>query len=175
MMISIARSTETFSEGNNLFYEAVRNDWHQGDIIDRFPFTVSDLNPQNASRSVRLSDFPAIIITQTCDLQRRNFTQVCPIFDFAFLKAQLIAEGKTEQGAEGAIDSIRKGKTEYRFYLPADSVYNINEGFVDLNLVCSIPRQQVQQLNRIASLQDHPRQVLAYFVSNLYVKPHSVE
>lgn len=157
-----------------MFYANCHEEWYQGDILASFPFVVSDLTSTNSGKSLKLFDKPAIIISQTCDIQRKDFVQVCPVHDFDHLKSQLMRDGKSEQSADDALDSVRRGNTEARFYLPQEPSFGMKEGYADLNFICTVSRKQLMQLNRIVTLNDHPRQVFAYFVSNLFLKPHFV-
>ncbi len=155
-----------------MFYEPCKTEWYQGDIVSSFPAIVTDLTDNNRSRSLKLFDKPALAISQTCDLQRRPFVQVSPIHSFSYLKDELIKSGKSETSADSFIDSVRNKQVNYYFYLEADSARGIDEGYADLNFVCTVSRSQLIQLPRIATLNDYNRQVLAYFVGNLFLRPH---
>lgn len=155
-----------------MFYEECKTEWYQGDIVSSLPFVVTDLTHTNRTKALKLFDKPALITSQTCDLQRRPFIQVCPIHDFGHLKAELIAGGKSEQGAQSFIDSVRNKNVNYYFYIPEDEGRGISEGYADLNFVTTVSRTQLLQLSRVCTLSDYARQQLAYFVGNLYLRPH---
>lgn len=153
-----------------MFYAPCQDEWFQGDILSDFPFIATDLSSRTSS--TELFRKQALIITQTCDLQRRHFIQLCPIHNFDDLKKDLVDGGKSEKGAESFIDSIRNRTVNYYFYLKADAVLGIKEGYADLNFISTIPRTQLLTLNRITSLATYPRQVLAYQSGNLFLRPH---
>jgi hypothetical protein len=134
-----------------VLYEPYNTEWYQGDIVSTFPFAATDLTDADDA-SVRLFEKPALVISQTCDLQRRPFVQVCPIHDFEHLKRELMAGGKSEQGSESVIASVRSRGVNYFFYLAENAELGIKEGYADLNFISTVARAQLQSLPRIATL-----------------------
>lgn len=155
-----------------MFYVDCHNEWYQGDIVASLPIIVTDLEHERSS-SNKLFTKPALTISQTCDLQRRPFVQICPIHSFAYLKQQLLKAGKSEQGAESYMEAIRnRTGVSYYFYLPPEKEYGIDEGYADLGFVSTLALKQLTTLPRIATLNDHPRHILASQVGILYLRPH---
>jgi hypothetical protein len=154
-----------------VFYAPCNNEWYQGDIVSSFPFILTDLGKAEKSSPV-LFEKPALVISQTCDLQRRPFVQVCPIHDFEQLKRDLITAGKKEEGADSFIASIRGRKVNYYFYLSSDESLGIKEGYADIGFISTVARQELIELPRIATLNAYPRQILAYQTGNLFLRPH---
>ncbi|MBA7521422.1 hypothetical protein ES705_13529 [subsurface metagenome] len=102
---------------------------------------------------------PILIISQTCDIKKRDFVHVSPIFPLARI------EGKTRR------ESVVKGKTNYRFYLP--SINQLEDSYADLSIINSVKMDQLNIQNRIVSLSDHYRHHLAYKLSNFFSRPFS--
>lgn len=140
--------------------------------MSSFPFIITDLGNSEQS-SLALFDKPALIVSQTCDLQRRPFIQVCPVHTFAYLKAKLVEDGKSDQGADSFIEGVRNRKgANYYFYLPSDEAFGIEEGYADLGVISTVARKQLLELPRTATITDYPRHILSYQVGNLYSRPH---
>jgi len=114
-----------------------------------------------------------MLLSQTCDLQRRPKIMAAPIFPVSHLKTILEEEGNTEQQINGKINSLKAVRADsqlkYYFYLPANGF--MPESYVDFNLVFSIPRENIDISNRIQSLSDRGRHWLSYKVIEFFGRP----
>jgi len=155
-----------------VFYEQCKEEWYQGDLVVSFPVIVTDLTANNSSKSLKLFDRLVIVVSQTCDLQRRPFVQVSPVHDFNYLKSELLKDGRTEGSAQSFISSIKNKGVNYYFYLPEDPTRGIKEGYADLNFLSTVSRTQLVRQTRVATISDYQRHVLAYSIGNLFLRPH---
>ncbi len=105
-----------------------------------------------------------MILSQSCDAQRRENIVLAPIFSFTELSNKGI---KTD-----TLSSIKLRKTNYWFYLPAlEGV--VEDSVVDLQQIRSFPRETIESLKRtkIISLSDWGRHHLAWAIVNFFGRP----
>jgi hypothetical protein len=178
------------------------NIFMQGDIIEKYPFsyipTTNDyifIRDNNGAPSLfstgnedgevynneyqeeqlvvnsKLNNI--ILLSQTCDLQRRESIMIAPVFDLSFLKQNLQEEGKNEQEINSQLGLLKNNKFEkqfhYYFYLPAFSGFP--ERYIDFNLIQSIPRDNIKIEKRILSLSDKGRHWLSYKLNTFFGRP----
>ncbi len=115
----------------------------------------------------------AMIITQTCDIQRREYISVCPIFDLAVLKSKYTNYGWGENRINNFIEDLKNQKQNYFLYLPAHTSENVNfsESYVDLQVINSMPSSNVTNYHRFLSLTDKGRHWIGFKLSNLFGRP----
>lgn len=99
-----------------------------------------------------------ILLSQTCDIQNRDFVVVAPVFDL-----------KKVQN-ENRKKAIRDGKINYRFYLPA-SDGSFCESYVDFSLLSSVKASLINVSNRILSLSDTYRPHLVWGLNRYFCRP----
>lgn len=159
------------------------NTVYQGDILDHFLFssitqpTSDELDfnadiPDDFSVTPRLSHGQALIITQTCDVSRRDFISVVPIFSIESYISALRKARKKEENITGELAQLKKQKIFYYYYIPEDIQRGVNEGYADLTFINPFERSRLESLRRIARLDDYQRHTLAYKLGNLYMRPH---
>lgn len=160
-----------------------QSDYFQGDIVEDFPLlnlgTAQDLTVSNSytinstypdrnstHAAVQIVKRKVMIISQTCDAQRRDNIIVCPIIDLA----EYISSNSPNADK---LRSIRSGKIYYWFYLGALEE-KIDECFVDLQQFIHMPRADFERLaesHRILSLSDFGRHKLAWSLSSFFGRP----
>jgi hypothetical protein len=103
-----------------------------------------------------------IILTQTCDLERRNYYQIAPVYP----------ETKQKQSA---LEQLRENGINYNFYLPAKSPYITENSYADLSHSCAVPKAYFPRnsvSDRIAArLTNHARTELQAQVANCFGRP----
>jgi hypothetical protein len=82
-----------------------------------------------------------MIVSQTCDIQRREWISICPVFSIDKMRQDLLKEGKNTERIESAINQVRSQKVNYYLYLPSwhDEYSILKESYVDLQMINSIP------------------------------------
>ncbi len=116
----------------------------------------------------------AMIITQTCDLQRRDFISVCPVFPFTTIKNKLAENSWGEQRINSFITDIKSQKVNYYFYLPPYSLDTIQvpESYVDLQVINAMPLANLSSYSKIISLSDKGIHWLGFKLSFLFARPY---
>ena len=115
-----------------------------------------------------------MIITQTCDIQRRKYISICPIHNFTTITEELTQEGLELKRIQNFIEQIKQQKINYYFYLPTiiqDDGNKIEEGYVDLQVINSVPRENINNYSRLITLSDKGRHWLDYKLINLFGRP----
>ena len=158
-----------------------QSEFYQGDIIEDYPFlnlgqvqplTVSDsgiaesegeVDAETAKVSVRIDGRRVMIISQTCDAQRRENLLISPIYGI----------NEYSMNAD-TLRNLRSGKVYYWLYLPAYQSI-IEESFVDLQQLMYVPRSKIEEYktSRILSLSDLGRHHLAWSITNFIGRPFS--
>lgn len=115
----------------------------------------------------------AIIISQSCDIQRRDYIHLCPVHKLSNLRAELTSKGYELERINNTIDSLKLDKTSYYYYLPAsnDDGILVEESYIDLQFVGMIPLVNMKSYTRILSLTDLGRHRLSFKLINLYGRP----
>ncbi len=99
----------------------------------------------------------AMILSQTCDIEHRDFILIAPIFPLSQIEQQTRRE------------AIMKDKVNYRFYLP--SIDALPESFVDLQIINTILKEHLSLDQRMASLSDRGRHMLAEKIHRFFCRP----
>lgn len=172
---------------------------YQGDIIKGFHFIVPPTNelqileknnegnftsspisqisnPYSSGKAtVAVNSFlaNAIVISQTCDIQRRDYIHLCPVYQLSLLTQELINKGYTASRIDNVLKDLKSQKINYYFYLPTASLdgITIEESYVDLQLICMLPQVNIGLYNRFISLSDKGRHWLSFKLVNLYGRP----
>jgi hypothetical protein len=157
--------------------------YFQGDILKDFPFYVLDrtvsvdkketgvyepsgvLNDSNIGLKVIEKKLETIILlSQSCDLQRREYVLICPVFKLEDLVSEQILNKET-------VGLIKKRKLYYLFYLPGTESFP--ESIADFQHIYHIPRSELEGLmdKRILSLSDNGRHHLGWALANYFGRP----
>jgi hypothetical protein len=68
-----------------------------------------------------------IILTQSCDIENRNYYQIAPVYPESSQKPS-------------ALDDLRQNRLNYAFYLPAVAPHVSENSFADLAHTCVVPK-----------------------------------
>ncbi|MBX9906390.1 hypothetical protein K2X96_00660 [Patescibacteria group bacterium] len=154
---------------------------YQGDLIEDFPFHDLDSHSsvvrnesgtlveqatedQNYLALIETKKRTVMILSQTCDIQRRTHVIVCPIFDLQEY-SRTISRDKVE--------ALKKRTINYLFYLPAHG--NFQESFADLQQIHYVPLETMNSYKdkRVLSLSDLGRHHLSWSLASLFGRPAS--
>ena len=156
---------------------------YQGDIIDNFPFYFLhsgqsikqtrigrfELGKYNSRSNKRLLAIPTLnqsvmILSQTCDLQRRDNVIVCPINNL-----QENIDNKVIKA--GTAKDLREKRLYYWFYLPA--YMTLLESFADLQTMVYIPRAEIEKYKSKVSirLSERGRHRLSWALASYFGRP----
>ena len=144
--------------------------FYQGDIINDFPFVIFDkgtieqslgLRETDPKISVRIKMSMVMILSQTCDIQRRSNIIICPVHkmsDFSLNK------DNTEQ--------IKKRRIGYWFYLPGITGL-IEDSIADFQTIYYVNREFLEKYkqNKIITLSDWGRHHLGWSLSTYFGRP----
>ena len=110
----------------------------------------------------RLSKNPVVVLSQTCDVQTKQFIQVAPIFP---------AEGGSDHLAR-----LRDGKILSAFWLK-EHVPQLPEGYADLELVQAVHQSYVKRLlpQQHFRLSHERARELQRFLTRYYGRPNSFD
>ncbi len=156
---------------------------YQGDIIADLPFFIFEKNqaikkndeglyeedntePQDRSLfALEAKKQKMIILSQTCDVQRRTHVIVCPVYPLAEFITDRTINTKN-------VESIRARKNNYLFYLPAFESFP--ESIADFQTMTYVPRSvlQIYLLKREITLSDLGRHHLAWSLATYFGRPH---
>lgn len=115
----------------------------------------------------------AMIVTQSCDIERREYINLCPVFPVEEIRKKDFLKKVGESKIEDQIRQIRQQKVNYYLYLPkfkSDEI-SLDESYVDLQLFNSMPRENLKYYQRLISLSDKGRHWLSYKLSNYLGRP----
>lgn len=158
----------------------------QGDILENFPVTILPETVKIVRLQEKLQDFSIarvyerdklddafingtepilakaslmniMILSQTCDIQNREFLSLAPVFPMANI------ESRSKQ------EAIRKRKVFYRFHLPPEGEFE--ESFLDITTINSVRRSALILQNRILSLSHFGRSHFTFFIYNYFNRP----
>jgi len=156
---------------------------YQGDIINDFPFfniasvkslSIKDRNIAHIEDGINTATRNVLIeanlrkimlISQTCDAQRRENVIICPVYT--------VAEYMTSNNPnKDKLDALRNGKNYYWFYLPAYETVFV-ESFVDFQQFTYLPKELYEQFqaSRLLQLDDLGRHRLAWSISTYFGRP----
>ena len=158
---------------------------YQGDVIKDFPFYLFDSglpikkndsgyfeidrSDQERDRSLLAIETKrqlVMILSQTCDIQRRTNIIICPVYNLE----EFVADNTIN--ADRA-RSLKKREIHYWFYLPS---YNeLPEALADLQTMMYIPKAIIEKYlsKRIATLNDLGRHHLAWSLATYFGRPAS--
>lgn len=143
--------------------------FYQGDLVKDFPFFIFDKdtslagfekNPE-AKLEVKAKLSLVMVLSQTCDVQRRKNAIVCPVY-----KIQNFSFSKDDS------EKIKKRKTSYWFYLPKlDGI--IEESIADFQTIYYVPRELLEshKRNKIITLSDWGRHHLGWALGGYFGRP----
>jgi|GEM_PF-2488333 len=154
----------------------------QGDVIKDFPFYIleksqpirrneaglfeqdGDLESEHSLHAVESNKQSVMILSQSCDLQRRKNIVVCPVYGLD----QFIIDNTIN--ADSA-RSIRDRKNNYLFYLPAFA--DLPESIADLQTMLYVPRAFLINYlpQRMTSLSDLGRHHLGWTLASFFGRP----
>lgn len=163
--------------------------FYQGDIIDNFPhYILSEgqfsllehredagysvqrtanlpVTPERLQTVVGLKQSRMALLSQTCDIQRRN-VMVAPVYNLA----DIIASGAVSEGNAKQIRT-RSGYG-YWFYLPAKQGV-MEEAIIDFQFIHYFPSSYLQNVrdNRIIVMSDWGRHHLGWALTNYFFRP----
>jgi hypothetical protein len=98
-----------------------------------------------------------MILSQTCDIEHREFVSIAPVFPI------------TNIDSVAKQEAIRKRKVLYRFYLPLEGKFE--ESFLDITTINSVRRATLKLENRILALSHYGRSHLTFFINNYFNRP----
>jgi hypothetical protein len=110
----------------------------------------------------RLSKGPALVLSQTCDVQTKQFIQIAPIFK---------AEGTNDHLAR-----LREGKILSAFWLK-EQPSRLPEGYADLELIQAVHRAYVKRLlpqQHFRLVEERTRE-LQRFITRYFGRPNSFD
>lgn len=187
------------------YSNSLPNLFMQGDIVKEYPFSfipkINDniiLRENNNSLRLVLNNEEDIFISennfeeqlvvnsrliniallsQTCDLQRRETIMIAPVYSLEFLKNILADNGSDEQAINNKLALLRASRLEkqfhYYFYLP--EIGNFPESYIDFNSIQSIPLENIDINKRILSLSNKGKHWLAYKLNSFFGRPVGFE
>lgn len=115
-----------------------------------------------------------ILLSQSCDVQRRETIMIAPVYSIEFLKTKLESLGtlRAEQ-IDNKINALKNSRFEqqphYFFYLPGAN--DFPESYIDFNSVLSVSIDNIDINDRILSLNDKGRHWLSYKLSHFFGRP----
>jgi|SRR5579863_7890698 len=99
-----------------------------------------------------------LVITQTCDLERRNFVQVAPVYAVSTLS-------ESKQG------SVETNEVNYLFYLPASEPGISEKSFADLSQIVSVHNSYLKEAKLAKRLSNEARARLQTHLARLHGRP----
>ncbi|OGG11575.1 hypothetical protein A2Z00_05075 [Candidatus Gottesmanbacteria bacterium RBG_13_45_10] len=177
------------------------DDYYQGDLIVNYHFIVPPVGPpvliQQNTRSIELQPLTgitnayqannkerlvansfianAMVITQSCDILRREYVSVCPVFPLEKYKTDLASRSIPESKINDTIGNIINQKYNYFLYLPKaeypEKHISIEESYVDLMVINSLPNANLKNYSRLISISDKGRHWLGFKLSMLFGRP----
>jgi hypothetical protein len=99
-----------------------------------------------------------MVITQTCDLERRNFVQVAPVY-----AVRTLSESKRA--------SVEKNEVNYLFYLPVVEPGVSEKSFADLSQIISVHNSYIKEAKLAKRLSNEGRARLQIHLAQLHGRP----
>lgn len=144
---------------------------YQGDILKDYDIIIlpdriasSPIQPTDQTLSgtalleVKRRTTNIMILSHSCDIARREFVAVCPVFPII----------------ENQRNDIKNGRTNYRFWLPAKPGV-MEESYADLVIINTIKKDNLLITDRIASLTDRYRSNFTHRISQYFCRPIQVQ
>ena len=106
-----------------------------------------------------------MVLSQTCDIEQRKFTAICPVFPISNIENPDL------------VRATRQGKVHYYFWLPETNEGQVAEGrtlpesFGDLSRVNSVPRDRLVLAKRVASLSQIGHALLSRQLNIFFTRP----
>ena len=151
------------------------NRFYQGDVLSNYDIVIlPDKIAQSSDPGTDKSDSGSsliyikklrtniIIISQTCDIENREFVAVCPVFPITRIKT-------TDKK-----ESIRRNSVNYRFWLPAKTGF-LNESYADFQIINTIKIDNIVIESRLVSLTERYRAHLTNGLSRYFCRPITIE
>ncbi len=160
-----------------------KNILYQGDIIADFPFYLFENNQpikksktgyfeldgvtEETDRSlfaIEARKQNVMILSQTCDVQRRNNVIVCPVYDLKeFIKDNTINSDRAKE--------IRNRRIQYWFYLPEYT--KLVESLADFQTMIYVPRTSIEKYtsSRFITFSDLGRHHLSWSLATYFGRP----
>ncbi len=151
------------------------NSFYQGDVLSDYDIVMlpdKTAETQSMETSVSTTGTAQIlvkrdrtnimIISQTCDILNRDFVAICPVFPISKL---------TNDDRQ---DAVRKGRTNYRFWLPEKIGY-IEESYADFQIINTIKRDNLDLASRVVALTDRYRTHLTDCLYKFFCRPITIE
>ena len=110
----------------------------------------------------RLSKRPVLVLSQTCDVQTKDFLQVAPIYP---------AEGNDEHKTR-----LRQGQILSAFWLP-EHMPEISESYADLSLIQAVHKSYLKRISAKQHFRvSHQRtRELQKFITRYFGRPNSYD
>jgi hypothetical protein len=158
------------------------NTLYQGDVISDFQFHILEsgqpikrnetnhfelsekADEQSTLLAIESKKITVMILSQSCDIQRRNNVIICPVYN--------LNEFVTDKAVNAdRLRSIRERKIYYWFYLPGFN--NLPESIADLQTMIYVPRTALEKhlSKRILSLSNLGRHHLGWTLANYFGRP----
>jgi len=99
-----------------------------------------------------------MVITQTCDLERRNFVQVAPVYGVRSL-------------SESKQASVERNEVNYLFYLPIAEPGIGEESFADLSQIISVHNSYIREAKLAKRLSNEGRARLQTHLAKFHGRP----
>lgn len=151
-----------------MYAAEVSSDLFQGDIVNDFPFVIlkdvaaGEFNEQGeAEFPLKAKLSRVILLSQTCDLQQRQYVIVCPVYPLASVSLN-----------SNNVTLVKKRRMYQWFYLPkVDGV--IEDSLADFQSIYYVPQTLVNQYKekRLLSLSDWGRHHLGWALSAYFGRP----
>ncbi len=155
-------------------HELDRGKFYQGDVVKDFPFFVlSNLedqlsiltNTREGTLEIKSKLIDVMILSQTCDIQRRDQIIIAPIVPM---------QPSIDNGDLGVniLNNIKNRKINYLFYLP-ESPGIIPDSYCNFQLIYYVSPLLLNNFinNKITSLSDWGRHHLSWSLSNYFGRP----
>lgn len=116
-----------------------------------------------------------IVISQTCDLQRREFVSICPVYPMSKQVSILENKGLNSKDKKKYLEMLEEQRNNHFMHLPAneatETIPAFEASYIDFQTINSIPRSLLKQNERIIGLSDRGRHWLGHKLSVLFGRP----
>ncbi len=154
---------------------------YQGDVLKDYPIVILpdkthyEVNEFTGTSTIQVKRFITniLIISQTCDIGNRELVAICPVFPISRMLqdhdfVQLQGQQSTTQ-----IESLRKAKIYYRFWLP-EITGSLEESYADFVIINTVDRGVLDIARRIASLSERYRSHLGEALHRYFCRPVTI-
>ena len=145
----------------------------QGDVLVDIPLVsipdISKLTTNPEKIEVPISRSKVLVLSQTCDIERRPKIIVCEVFPLTLIEALRRQQGKSDEKILNELSSIRLQQMNYLFHLqPYGSQ---PEAYADFTLIHSVDPSLITTNKRVASLSHAGRHWLGYSLAQYFGRP----